>query len=261
MGIRDDRFWAEFLGVDVSEWASRGILVRAHVGLAGYRGLWCFRRGACTVVSVPAGWVASLSAALEQSDPDALFEEPFLVTSLDGDFEQVIGPAFQGCLETGRFQPTLSGNVRFIGHDDSAAVDRFRAECGAEEWEKSSGLDEVTHHMVAYFDASRITAMAGFRPWNDYAGDPCVLTHPEFRRRGHGMAVVSAVVAAALDEGKLLLYQTLEANRGAVQIALNLGFEQYARHVAVRLKRESPSNPPLQPTAKAPPFGRLHGRN
>jgi GNAT superfamily N-acetyltransferase len=109
---------------------------------------------------------------------------------------------------------------------------------------ESAARIPVTHHMAAHFDGKRITAMAGYRPWNDYAGDPCVLTHPEFRRRGQATAVVSAVVAAALDEGKLLLYQTLEANRGAVQIALNLGFEQYARHVAVRLKRESPSNPP-----------------
>jgi hypothetical protein len=53
----------------------------------------------------------------------------------------------------------------------------------------------------------------------------------------------------------------LEANRGAVQIALNLGFEHYARHVAVRLKRESPSNPPLQLTAKLPPFGRSPDRS
>lgn len=60
--------------------------------------------------------------------------------------------------------------------------------------------------------------------------------------------VVSSVVAAALAEGKLLLYQTLEANRSAVRIALSLGYGQYARHVAVRLKRESPSNPPLQRT-------------
>jgi hypothetical protein len=25
--------------------------------------------------------------------------------------------------------------------------------------------------------------MAGYRPWTDHAGDPCVLTHPEARRR------------------------------------------------------------------------------
>jgi predicted GNAT family acetyltransferase len=100
--------------------------------------------------------------------------------------------------------------------------------------------------MAAYFDGERIVAMAGYRPWNEFAGDPCVLTHPEFRGRGYGTAVVSAVAAAALAKGKLLLYQTLEANRGAVQIALKLGYEQYARHVAVRLKRESPSSPALQ---------------
>jgi predicted GNAT family acetyltransferase len=108
----------------------------------------------------------------------------------------------------------------------------------------SSGLDEVKHHMAARFAGKNIVAMAGYRPWSDQAGDPCVLTHPEFRGQGYGTAVVSPVVEAALENGKLLLYQTLEANRGAVQIALKLGYEQYARHVAIRLKRESPPNPP-----------------
>lgn len=247
MGSPDDRFWAEFLGVDPSDWASRGVSVREHVGLVGYHGLWCFRRRDRAVVSVPAGWAAPLSAKLERCEPDELFEETFLVELLGGDFERLIGPAFQGCLEAGGFRPTPSANVRFVGRNDSAAVDRFRAECGADGWE-SGGLDEVKHHMAAYFDGKRITAMAGYRPWNDHAGDPCVLTHPEFRRRGYGTVVVSSVVAAALEERKLLLYQTLEANRGAVQIAANLGYEQYARHMAVRLKRESPSNPPLQRT-------------
>jgi GNAT superfamily N-acetyltransferase len=248
MGSRDDQFWAEFLGIDPSEWASPGVSIRAHVGLVGYRGVWCFRRGDRTVVSVPHGWAAPLSAKLERCEPNSLFDETCLMELLGGDFESLIGPAFQGCLEAGRFRPAGSGNVRFIGRDDSAAVDRFRAGCGP-EWEKSSGLDEVTHHMAAYFEGERITAMAGYRPWNDYAGDPCVLTHPEFRRRGQGTAVVGDVFAAGLWEGKLLLYQTLEANRGAVQIALNLGFEQYARHMALRLKRESPSNLPLQEIA------------
>lgn len=59
---------------------------------------------------------------------------------------------------------------------------------------------------------------------------------------------MSTVVNQALQEGKLLLYQTLEANRGAVRIALKLGYEQYGRHLAVRLKGETPSNPPLQRT-------------
>jgi GNAT superfamily N-acetyltransferase len=253
MGSRDDQFWAEFLGIDSSKWESSGVSVRAHVGLAGYRGLWCFRRcfhevdraGSSralgwgrVVVSAPAGWVASPTARLERCDPDALFDETFLTELLDGDFERLIGPSFQGCLRPGGFRPAPSRNVRFIARSDAAAVDRFRAECGDDEW-NNSGLDKVKQHMTAHFDGTRIVAMAGYRPWNNHAGDPCVLTHPEFRQRGCGTAVASAVVAATLEEGILLLYQTLESNRGAVRTALNLGYEQYARHIAVRLKRAS----------------------
>ena len=239
LGSRDDQFWAKFLGIAPSEWATRGVTVRAHVGLVGYRGLWCFRRLDCTVVSVPAGWVAPLTAQLARCEPDALFDRGLLVELLGSDFERLIGPAFQGALEPARFRPVPSVNVRFVGPDDSAAVARFRIECGVDGWE-SGGLDEVKQHMAAYFDGERIAAMAGYRPWNELAGDSCVLTHPEFRRRRHATAVVSAVVAAALGEGKLLLYQTLEENRGAVQVAVNLGYDQYARQAAVRLKRESP---------------------
>jgi GNAT superfamily N-acetyltransferase len=244
MGSRDDRFWAAFLGVDASAWASRGVSVRAHVGLVEYRGLWCFRRRDRVVVSAPAGWVAALERELDGREPDALLDEVFLASLLGDDIERVIGPAFQGCLEPSRFRPVVADGVRFVGPDDSAAVDRFRDECGEDVWQSGS-LHKVENYMVAFFDGDEIVALAGYRPWNEAAGDPCVLTHPELHGKGHGTAVVSAVVAAALGEGKLLLYQTLEANRGAVQIALKLGYEQYARHLAVRLKRESPSDPLL----------------
>lgn len=242
MGSREDRFWAEFFGVDSSEWASRGVSVRAHVGLDGYRGLWCFRRLDRVVVSAPAGWVATLEREVAGCEPDALLDEAFLASLLGDDIERVIGPAFQGCLEPSRFRPVVAGDVRFVGPDDTTAVDDFRAECGEDVW-RSGSLHKVENYMAASFDGNEIVALAGYRPWNEAAGDPCVLTHPKHHGKGHGTAVVSAVVAAALGDGKLLLYQTLEANRAALQIALKLGYEQYARHLAARLKRESPSSP------------------
>jgi hypothetical protein len=52
--------------------------------------------------------------------------------------------------------------------------------------------------------------------------------------------VTSAVVAAALASGKLLLYQTLESNEPSVRIALSLGYERYANHLAVRLLNDAP---------------------
>jgi predicted GNAT family acetyltransferase len=77
------------------------------------------------------------------------------------------------------------------------------------------------------------------------AGGPCILTHRAHRGRGWATATTSAVVGRALQEGKLLLYQTLETNMASISIARRLGFEQYARHVAVRLRAETPSNPAL----------------
>jgi hypothetical protein len=55
-----------------------------------------------------------------------------------------------------------------------------------------------------------------------------------------GCATAIDLCGKALGDNKLLLYQTLESNTGAVRIAVKLGYEQYARHLAVRLKREEP---------------------
>lgn len=242
--IAYDRFWAEFLGVSPSDWDKPGVSIRPHAGLAGYCGLWCFRRRDRTVVSAPPGWVAHLRTRLAGCDQDCLLDESFLKQVLGGDLIRLVGPAFQGCLGPSRFRPVDSPSVRTVGAEDSAAVERFRGACSPGDWE-SGGLDRARHGLVAYFQGDKIVAVAGYRAWTEAAGDPCVVTHPDHRGRGCGTAVVSAVVGRALREGKLLLYQTLEANRSAVRIALRLGYEQCARHVAVRLKAETPSTTAL----------------
>jgi predicted GNAT family acetyltransferase len=108
-------------------------------------------------------------------------------------------------------------------------------------WE-TSGIDEARVWQHAYFEGDKITAMAGYRARSDEAGDPCIVTHPEFRGQGRGTAVAGAVVCDALAQSKLLLYQTLESNSSAVRIAFALGYERYATHIAVRLKGDSPDH-------------------
>jgi RimJ/RimL family protein N-acetyltransferase len=78
--------------------------------------------------------------------------------------------------------------------------------------------------------------------WAEFLGiDPDAWdTHPDFRGQGHGTAVVAAVMAEALANQELLLYQTLESNQAAIGLALALGYERYGNHVAVRLKRDLP---------------------
>jgi GNAT superfamily N-acetyltransferase len=241
MSIRDDEFWARFLGIESSDWNSPGLSIRAHVGLIGYRGLWCFRRNERVVVSAPEGWVSYLSERLTQDSTSKLLDEAFLLDLLGEDFEYLIGPAFQGCLDPTRFRHFHASEVRCLTSDDNVAYEQFRSECGAASLE-TSGLDKAAGDLMGYFRNSTLVAVCGYRPWNELAGDPCILTHPDCYGKGYGTAVTSAVVDQALRMGKLLLYQTLEANHGAVRIALRLGYQQYARHVAVRLTKDAPTS-------------------
>ncbi|MFZ5893164.1 MAG: GNAT family N-acetyltransferase [Myxococcota bacterium] len=238
MAVLDDEFWAGFLGVAATDWTKRGVFYRAHVGLKGYRGFWCFHRNDCVVVSAPAGWVGRLRELFFEWDQQRLMDAAALSQQLGAECDRTIGPAFQGCLVPRRFVPTRSTRVRKLESVDATAVERFKFECGS-DWE-DSGLEEATSYSHAYFDEDQITAMAAYRPWRDDAGDPCIITHPAFRRKGRGVAVASAVVSEALATGKLLLYQTLASNEGSVRIAFSLGYECYAHHVAVRLKHETP---------------------
>lgn len=239
MGIRDDKFWADFLGVDPTDWGTIGVSVQPHVGLRGFRGLWCFRRNQRTVVSAPAVWVARLTEIVAgRVHDDDLMLPTFWARALPHDFERGIGPAFQGCLDPARFKRKPSSSVRPVDDSDRVAVEQFRVACGP-DW-NDGGLDNAGLWKHAYFENGLITAMAGYRGWSDNAGDPCVLTRIDARSGGRGAAVTAAVVAEALENGKLLLYQTLESNHSAVRLALSLGYDQYASHLAVRLSREAP---------------------
>jgi GNAT superfamily N-acetyltransferase len=239
MSERDDRFWAQYLDIDPALWKERGLSVRPHAGLEGYCGVWCFQRRERVVVSAPRGWVSHLEAALRQVTPEAVMDEAFLVRLFGRDVVRLIGPAFQGSLDPDAFRPYAADGVRFLGPDDAPAIEELRREC-PEDAGESSWIDEEAHHLAARIDGHRILALTGYRPWSEDAGDPCVLTHPLHRGRGWATATTSAVIAWALEEGKLLLYQTLEANLAAVKLAAKLGYRQYARYFAVRLKREAP---------------------
>jgi hypothetical protein len=239
MTERNDRFWAAFLAVSVSDWETPGVSVRPHAGLAPYRGVWFFQRRGRVVVSAPPGWTAFLEERLAGSEAATLMNEAFLAGLFGADGARLIGPAFQGSLAPDRFRPRAHPDVRSLTPADAPAVAVFRRECGEDAWAES-GLEEATHAVAAAFEGGRVVAMTGYRAWSDDAGDPCVLAHPAHRRSGWATATTSAVVAAALADGKLLLYQTLEANTGAVKVALALGYEQYARHFAMQLQRDAP---------------------
>jgi hypothetical protein len=242
---RYDRFWAEYLGITPAELNQPGLSIAAHVGLEGYRGVWCFRRRDRTVVSAPPGWIPHLQSRLPEIGQEHLMDETVLREVFGCDFDRLVGPAYQGCLLPELFRPHVTPHVRFLGPDDAALIEVFRVNCGQDAWEYA-GFDDATSYLAGILEGDRILSLAGYnRVWRDEAGGPCILTHRAHRGRGWATATTSAVVGRALQEGKLLLYQTLETNMASISIARRLGYEQYARHVAVRLRAETPSNPAL----------------
>jgi len=238
MGKGDDEFWADFLGIEPADWATPGVTVQPHVGLRGFCGFWCFRRNSRSVVSAPAAWVPRLTEAVRGVAEAQLMLSSFWAQALPHDFERSIGPAFQGCLDPRKFEHRPHHAVRRVDDSDGAALDEFRAACDA-DW-SDGGLDRAPLWRHAYFEEGRMSALAGYRAWKEHAGDPCILTRSDVRSGGRGAAVTAAVVAQALAHDKLLLYQTLESNQAAVRLAFSLGYERYANHLAIRLKREAP---------------------
>jgi GNAT superfamily N-acetyltransferase len=235
MAERDDRFWANFLGISASDWKVPGLSVSAHQGLGDFNGLWSFKQqGGRVVVSAPPRWVERLRALLAGAPLARLIEPAYWQGLLGDDCTRTVGPAYQGCLEPLDFRPVADGAVSLVEGDGSASLEEFRQAVDPEAW-ADGGLEKARDFAVRR-ERGQVVAMCGYRAWSDEAGDPCVLVHPQFCGKGYGSAVVSAVVARALAAGKTLLYQTLEANLGAVGIASKLGLRQYASHVAVRLK-------------------------
>jgi len=142
MGIRDDKFWADFLGVDPMDWGTLGVSVQSHVGLHGFRGFWCFRRDQRTVVSAPASWVPRLTeVVLGRAHDDELMLASFWARALPHDFDRAIGPAFQGCLDPARFECKRNSSARAIGDTDRGAVEEFRTLCTL-DW-NDGGLDKA----------------------------------------------------------------------------------------------------------------------
>lgn len=238
MSTHHDAYWGGFFGIAPALLTTPGVSVVPHVDLAGFQGVWFFLRDRRLVVSAPDAWLLHLRRELADTAPE-LPSEAALDRLFGASVDRVIGPAFQGALEASAFREVASSAVRSIDEADARAVADFRAACGNDDWE-IGGLDNAPLYRAAHFEDGAITALAGLRVKSRGAGDPCVVTHPQHRGRGRGKQVVSAVVAAALADDHLLLYQTLEANLASVRLAFALGYVRHANHVAVRLNSRQP---------------------
>jgi predicted GNAT family acetyltransferase len=124
--------------------------------------------------------------------------------------------------------------VRALTPEDEAALRSLADACEVEAWERAGIAFDEPNVLGCFVDA-RLVAAARYRPAWGQTAHIGVVTHPAYRGRGYGRAVVSAATAQGLEAGFIVLYQTLVANAPSVALATGLGYQSYATHLAVRL--------------------------
>ena len=93
--------------------------------------------------------------------------------------------------------------------------------CDVEAWEHAGIAVDEPHAFGGFVDG-HLAAVARYRAaWGETAHIG-VVTHPAYRGRRYGSAVVSAATAQPLEAGFIVLYQTLLANAPSVSLATGL---------------------------------------
>jgi GNAT superfamily N-acetyltransferase len=228
-------FWSDHLGCDEAQLRQPGTsVVRSGPELAGFRGATVVFHPPACVVAVPADWYRRVVERVGHRSPASVFDVVLLREVFGAAVDQVVGPAWLGYADASDFRPAPTLGTRLLSGQDLPELRRLAAACGATAWEHS-GIDPARPPIFGCFAGEALAAAGMLERWGDRLLHVGIVTHPDYRGRGYGKAVVSAMTAHGLAGGGVVQYRTLEANLPSVGIARALGFQHFARTLAVRL--------------------------
>lgn len=234
---RIDAAWAAFFGLSPPAFLRPGIQVVAHHWLADYQGVWLFRHHASLCLSVPPGVMEAVQTAVPAHTVESLFSEAGIRALFGPRIEKIAGPAYQGYVERPQFRAAPHPGVRVLSRADQAALHQLADACEGDAWD-DSGIAFDDPHVFGCCVDHRVVAAARYRPGWAETAHIGVVTHPAYRGRHYGRAVVSAATAEGLEAGFVVLYQTVLRNAPSVALATRLGYQMYATHLAVQLTSE-----------------------
>ena len=228
-------FWAAHLGCSEVQLAQpHTSVVHAGPELASWRGATVMFRPPACVLAVPADWYVPVASRIGRRPPVEVFDATLLCQVFGAAVDQVIGPAWLGYADASDLRPGPTLGTRLLTDQDLPELQRLAAACGPTAWEHS-GIDPARPPVFGCF-ADEVLAAAGMlERWGDRLLQVGIVTHPDYRGRGYGKAVVSAMSAYGLATSGVMQYRTLQANLPSVGIAQALGFQRFALTLAVRL--------------------------
>lgn len=228
------RYWASFFGRPVAALDHPGLQVVPHAELGEYRGLFCLRREATALVSVPPDRVSHWQARLVPLAPDALLDPQLMAQVAGVQPDQVIGPALLAYADADTLRPFPLAGTRLLSTLDEEAHAALEAACEPTEW-AHGGSEFGLLPLAGRFVREQLVALAGYELWGEQIAHIAVITHPAHRGQGYGGEVVSLLAETVIARGMIAQYRTLRANTPSVRLADSLGFVPLAETLAIRL--------------------------
>lgn len=237
-------YWANFFGIPPAEFHQTACRVLPHQQLAGFQGAWLYRRDHNIILSVPRKEVSAIRKLVSKHPPtdETVFSLAYIEYLFGNRVNKLIGPAFQGFYQA---QPGESATIpdavlRLDFEEHHETIEALSQSGDSLGW-NHSGVFKPNSILYGYQHQDQIRALANYRMVDDKVGFIGVYTHPEFRGQGFGRATVKAALVDLSRQGKTALYQTLHSNPASIAVAKRLGIQEFASHVAVRLKSKKHS--------------------
>ena len=99
-------------------------------------------------------------------------------------------------------------------------------------------VDDPDPVIYGLFEKERLVAYASFRYWDEIIADIGVLIHPNYRGRGLGKAVVSALCEWCIRNEVVPMYRVFSDHQHSLRIAQALGFKEMVIIETVKLNCE-----------------------
>lgn len=232
-----DAYWAQRLGTDAPVLQRDACTVIRHGGeMRDYHGVYALRTPRGCIISTPPLLEATIHVAVGGRSPADAFDAAFLERALGEAVERVVGPASIAYADDSDYAAAPASRARQIRDGERGALLRLRDACGEAEWEHG-GLDAGSRHPVfAVFDGDAVVAATSWKEWGARIKHVGIITHPARRRRGHGLAVASAITAHGLAIGGIMQWQTLQSNAPSLAIGRRLGYRPRYESLALRLR-------------------------
>jgi Acetyltransferase (GNAT) family len=237
--MRIDEYWTKFFGVPATVLDGPGLHVLTHQALLGYQGAWLFVHGQARIMSVPAPMVNRVREQLAAGPLPNVADTDRWCQLFGQPISRVVGPAYDGYVE--QLAPVRTTHtVRRLEARDGSALGSLSQACTSEEWDHAS-IDPCRPEPIfgCFVDGQLVGAAQNETRPGQQAVSPGVITAASWRERGIGRAVLAAAIRHGCEGQKMILYQTLVANRAAVRLGESLGVRPYAQHVAFRFSEVS----------------------